>query len=128
MQAGTEGGPGSAEEERRRSAEEGRLGELRLPDSGFVEGDGEGVGGKEEGGVEGVGWDFGTDRRSPEIQAMAESARDKRPEDAEENEFDNLGYSRDRALFFWGDMVLLGLVKRVDLPEGLRDEIKIVDY
>jgi len=133
MQAKIAGSPGSEQEEGRRgggAAEERPLGELKLPDSGFVEGDGEGVGAKDDGRVERVGWDFGTDQRSPEIEAMAESARDKRPEDVDdaENEFDYLGYSRERALFFWGDVVLLGLVKREDLPEGLRDEIRIVDY
>lgn len=44
------------------------------------------------------------------------------------DEFDYLSYSQDRALFFWGDCVQLGLVKREDLPEPLRSRIRIVEY
>jgi len=131
MQAKISGAPEAREDEARLQGEAG-MGELRLPDSGFVDGDGDGVGvgAKADGAFERVGWDYGTDQRSPEIAAMAESARDKRPQDAgdAEEDFDYLGYSRERALFFWGDAVLLGLVKREDLPEGLREEIRTVDY
>ncbi|KAI1343376.1 kinase-like domain-containing protein [Xylariaceae sp. FL0016] len=41
--------------------------------------------------------------------------------------FDYLGYSQDRAMFFWGDCVLLGLVKQENLPEGVRSRLKFVD-
>lgn len=44
------------------------------------------------------------------------------------DEFDYLSYAQDRALFFWGDVVQLGLVKREDLPESLRMRLKIVEY
>lgn len=73
----------------------------------------------------------GTDPVSPEVKGMAEDARDKKPQDgvqAEENEFDYLAYARERALFFWGNAVGLGIVRREELPEGLREEIKIVEY
>jgi len=48
--------------------------------------------------------------------------------EAEENNFDYLGYSRERAMFFWGDAVKLGIVRMEELPEDLRKEIRIVEY
>ncbi|KAL6820906.1 kinase-like domain-containing protein [Trichoderma sp. SZMC 28015] len=44
------------------------------------------------------------------------------------DEFDYLSYAQDRAMFFWGDVVQLGLVKLEELPEALRARIKIVKY
>lgn len=54
----------------------------------------------------------------------------KEPDEAseEEAEFDYLAYARDRAMFFWGDAVGLGLVRLEELPEDVRRDIKIVDY
>lgn len=46
----------------------------------------------------------------------------------EEEEFDYLAYAQDRAMFFWGDVVGLGLIKKEELPEKLRDRLKILDY
>ncbi|KAK1758630.1 kinase-like domain-containing protein [Echria macrotheca] len=40
--------------------------------------------------------------------------------------FDYLGYAQDRALFFWGDCVQMGLVKEDELPEAIRSKIKYV--
>lgn len=51
------------------------------------------------------------------------------PEDEEaEAEFDYLSYAQDRALFFWGDIVQMGLVKVEELPLQLRSRLKIVDH
>ncbi len=73
-----------------------------------------------------------SDPLSPEMAGLAQDARDKRPEEAgdeeEEAEFDYLGYAQERAMFFWGDVVQLGLVKREELPEGLRGRVKVVEY
>ena len=44
------------------------------------------------------------------------------------DEFDYLSYAQDRALFFWGDVVQMGLVKPEELPETLRARLKIVEY
>ena len=44
------------------------------------------------------------------------------------DEFDYLAYAQDRALFFWGDCVLLGLTTVEELPEGLRGRIKLVKH
>ena len=49
-----------------------------------------------------------------------------KPQD--EEEFDYLSYANDRALFLWGDVIRLGIVKAEDLPEGLREKVKLVDY
>lgn len=46
----------------------------------------------------------------------------------DEEEFDYLAYAQDRAMFFWGDCVDLGLVRKEELPEGVRDRIKIIGY
>lgn len=43
-------------------------------------------------------------------------------------EFDYLSYAQDRAMFFWGDCVQMGLVKLEDLPEETRQRVKIVPY
>ncbi|EKD12305.1 uncharacterized protein L3040_000226 [Drepanopeziza brunnea f. sp. 'multigermtubi'] len=45
-----------------------------------------------------------------------------------EDEFDYLAYAQDRALFFWGDVVGLGIVKKEELPEDLLKKLKIVEY
>ena len=44
------------------------------------------------------------------------------------DEFDYLRYAQDRAFFFWGDMVRMGLVSLDDLPEMLKKNLKIVEY
>jgi choline kinase len=46
----------------------------------------------------------------------------------EEEEFDYLAYAQDRAMFFWGDMVNLGLVRKEQLPEELVRRLKVVEY
>ena len=81
----------------------------------------------------------GSDPLSPEMVEVAEDAHDKRPEGSEssiddvvdegaEDEFDYLGYAQERAMFFWGDVLQLGLVKREELPESLLEKVKIVEY
>ncbi len=80
-----------------------------------------------------------SDPLSPEMKALAQDAHDKRPEggesagpddegEAEEEEFDYLGYAQERAMFFWGDVLQLGIVKREDLPRELLEKVKIVEY
>lgn len=48
--------------------------------------------------------------------------------EGEGEEFDYLAYAQERAMFFWGDVLQLGIVKREDLPAGLLEKVKIVDY
>lgn len=53
----------------------------------------------------------------------------QRREEADgEDEFDYLAYARERALFFWGDCVELGLIKEDELPVAIRSELKIVQH
>lgn len=49
-------------------------------------------------------------------------------EEDEEEEFDYLAYAQDRAMFFWGDVLQLGIVKQEQLPATLLDKIKRVQY
>jgi choline kinase len=51
-------------------------------------------------------------------------------ENQESDEFDYLAYSQDRALFFWADVLAMGLVREDELPGELLEVIKskIVNY
>ena len=49
-------------------------------------------------------------------------------ETADDEEFDYLAYARERALFFWGDMLELGLVKEDELPADVVEAAKRVPY
>lgn len=64
-----------------------------------------------------------------EAEKEGETKEEFKQEEKEEAEaeFDYLAYAQDRALFFWGDIVGLGLMKKEDLPEELRERLKIVD-
>lgn len=51
------------------------------------------------------------------------------PQDSDEEEgFDYLGYAQERAMFFWGDVLQLGIVKKEDLPHELLEKVKIVEH
>ena len=80
---------------------------------------------------------LGSDPLSQEIGGLSQDAHEKRPESREEmpdegvegeEEFDYLGYAHERAMFFWGDVLQLGIVKREDLPEELLSKVKVVEY
>lgn len=70
------------------------------------------------------------------VEAGGDKVEDKLEREEEVNEekeaeadgFDYLGYAQERALFFWGDCVLLKIVKEEDLPEDLRARLKLVKY
>lgn len=89
----------------------------------------------------------GTDPLDEEAKANVQDLKDKRPEghsleqstgeaaadsedDAEtEEEFDYLGYARERAMFFWGDCLQLGLVSEEILEQwGIAEQVKVVPY
>lgn len=61
------------------------------------------------------------------VQARVPGLDGVEDEDVGVDDFDYLSYAQDRALFFWGDCVQLGLVKLEELPERLRSMIKIVE-
>ncbi|KAL2131618.1 hypothetical protein VTI74DRAFT_4802 [Chaetomium olivicolor] len=54
--------------------------------------------------------------------------QDEAAGDGEEEEFDYLSYAQERAYFFLGDCVLMGLVKAEELGEGVGQLLKLVDY
>ncbi|KAL8759260.1 MAG: hypothetical protein Q9199_000873 [Rusavskia elegans] len=83
----------------------------------------------------------GPDPSTPESKGLAEDMEEKRTEEArggsaegadaddeEEAGFDYLGYAQERAMFFWGDMLQMGLVGKEELPEEVRAKVKVVEY
>ncbi len=66
---------------------------------------------------------------SPSNETSQEHRNDEEDEeDEEEGEFDYLGYVQERAMFFWGDALQLGIVKREELPAALLEKVKFVEY
>lgn len=49
-------------------------------------------------------------------------------EGSEDDEFDYIGYAQDRAFFFLGDCVQMGIVAPDELPESVRQMLKIVEF
>ncbi|KAI1161464.1 kinase-like domain-containing protein [Nemania serpens] len=68
----------------------------------------------------------GAPEGAPGDQPGAVAAQEE--EDGDDPGFDYLRYAQERAMFFWGDCVTLGLVKLEDLPETIRDNIKVTQY
>ncbi|KAL9043233.1 MAG: hypothetical protein Q9180_000015 [Flavoplaca navasiana] len=61
-------------------------------------------------------------------EAREAPAEGPEAEDEEEAGFDYLGYAQQRAMFFWGDMLQMGLVGKEELPKEVRAKAKVVDY
>lgn len=59
---------------------------------------------------------------------QGDSVKEAEQLDGEEDEFDYLAYAQDRAMFFWGDVVSLGIIKKEELPETLVQRMKFVEY
>ncbi|KAF6831799.1 choline kinase [Colletotrichum musicola] len=87
------------------------------------------------------GFETAEEKEQQEKQAQQEAAAAAGDEDAKREvkaaaeaeeeageEFDNLSYAQERAFFFLGDCVLMGIVKKEDLPEDVQARLKIVDY
>lgn len=49
-------------------------------------------------------------------------------DDVDADAFDYLGYAQERALFFWGDCVSMGLIGAEELPEETRSRLKLIQY
>jgi choline kinase len=64
---------------------------------------------------------------TPAAATKNAEAQSNEEDEEEEDEFDYLGYSYDRAMFFWGDAVNLGLVKKHELPEEVQKNMRLVD-
>lgn len=65
-----------------------------------------------------------------QVEGGGNAEEEKQNEKVEEEEegFDYLSYAHERALFFWGDCVQMGLVGLEELPEGLRGRVKMLEY
>ena len=63
-----------------------------------------------------------------EALRSGETAKEAEPLEEAEDEFDYLAYAQDRAMFFWGDVVSLGIVQKEDLPDGMTQRLKFVEY
>ena len=61
-----------------------------------------------------------------ELEGQKQEAADA-GEEGGEDEFDYLSYARERALFFWGDVVQLGLIGKDELPEEMMVKLKVVE-
>ncbi|EFY96132.1 aminoglycoside 3'-phosphotransferase/choline kinase domain protein [Metarhizium robertsii] len=61
-------------------------------------------------------------------EPVSEEEAAKAEQELGPDEFDYLSYAQNRAFFFWGDCVQMGLVKPEELPEKLRSNLKIIDY
>ncbi|TDZ38671.1 Choline kinase [Colletotrichum sidae] len=64
----------------------------------------------------------GDEAAKAEVKAAAEA------EEEEGDEYDYLSYAQERAFFFLGDCVLMGIVKKEDFPEDVQARLKIVDH
>ena len=60
----------------------------------------------------------------------AEPSSSTEVDESGDDEFDYLAYAQDRILFFWADLLALGLVKESQLPDELVERAKrrILDY
>ncbi|RKF78387.1 Choline kinase [Golovinomyces cichoracearum] len=61
------------------------------------------------------------------IEPLDKDDDDNNDIEAYEDGFDYLSYASDRALFFWGDMLMLGIITKQELPIELVERIKIID-
>ncbi|KAI9848803.1 MAG: hypothetical protein M1838_000356 [Thelocarpon superellum] len=69
-----------------------------------------------------------TDHTEPSGTDYGPDASLTRVEEESRDEFDYLSYAQERALFFWGDIVRLGIRPARDLPAELLPKLKIVDH
>ena len=65
---------------------------------------------------------------SKEVPNKGLDEEEEEEEEEKEEDFDYLGYAQERAMFFWGDILQLGIVKREDLPKELLEKVKVVEY
>ncbi|EEH34247.2 hypothetical protein PAAG_05296 [Paracoccidioides lutzii Pb01] len=75
-----------------------------------------------------------TEKQAPETMAEMEETSTAESNDGSDHlseiadehtgEFDYLAYAQDRALFFWADMLSLGLIKESELPTDMAERIK----
>jgi len=85
-----------------------------------------------------------SDPLTTDTAPLAQDAHDRRPEgttagtsvddmemateEDDDEGFDYLGYAQERAMFFWGDVLQLGIMQKDELPRALLEKIKIVEH
>lgn len=83
-----------------------------------------------------------SDPLDSDVKQMQEDSKHDRPENREkeeahqegdanveeEEDFDYLAYAQERAMFFWGDCILMGIIEEKELPEEMRPHIKYVKH
>lgn len=79
-----------------------------------------------DGDANGAGGEEGDGGEAKEKEEEKEEKEEK--EEEKEEEFDYLAYAQERAYFFLGDCVVMGLIKAEELGEELRERIKVVEY
>lgn len=61
------------------------------------------------------------------VSRSASSMPQAKGEEEEEEDFNYLAYAWQRAMFFWGDAVGLGFIKKDELPEDVQKNMKVVE-
>ncbi|KAJ0362683.1 hypothetical protein COL154_006128 [Colletotrichum chrysophilum] len=64
----------------------------------------------------------GDEAAKAECQAAAEAEAEAG------DEYDYLSYAQERAFFFLGDCVLMGIIKKEEFPEDVQARLKVVDF
>ena len=72
--------------------------------------------------------DTATDWTERQKQVADSNAQNNATTEEEDVEFDYLSYARSRAMFFWGDCVQHGLIRKEDLPKDVQEGLKVVNY
>ena len=76
--------------------------------------------------IPGLGVEGKNGEGQEEEKKEEEGVKDGEEEEKEEEEFDYLAYAQDRAYFFLGDCVVMGLVEEEALGEEVRAHLKVV--
>jgi choline kinase len=63
------------------------------------------------------------------VNNTGETGGEEADQEREEEEgFDYLAYARDRARFFWGDVISFNIMKQEELPQEVVSDARILDY
>jgi choline kinase len=62
------------------------------------------------------------DAGAPDQEAKGEETED------DEDGFDYLSYSHERAMFFWGDVIAMGIMSKEELPEEVLRIARVLEY
>lgn len=63
-----------------------------------------------------------------ETKASEKDEAEDEEEEEEEDGFDYLSYARERAAFFWGDVMSQNIMSEDELSKGTVQEARVLDY